>query len=163
MLEWQQRPIEIANLLNPAFCSIILRESIVGFTKEKQEGMPYSLAFLILPLVLHKSTRIEIPKTSATKLHVWLQEKPQVRIQFAERVSRLVPYTRESLLFGVRNTIIAINEDGNLVGIGKKIGDKLWPPESEPIMCKTKAMFLGNWLAKSGEASTIFAMWGIKP
>lgn len=163
ILEWQQRPTEIANLLNPAFCSLILRESISSFTKEKSGGMPYPLAFLILPIVLHKSTRLEIPKKTVTKMHVWIQEKSQVRIQFAERASRLAPYTRESLLFGVRNSIIDIDKYGNLVGVGKKPGDKIWPPESEPLDCKKKAEFLGRWLAKSGETATIFAMWGIKP
>ncbi|WP_414577239.1 three component ABC system middle component [Anabaena sp. CCY 9402-a] len=57
MQSWEQRPLEYANLLNPAFCSIILHNAIKGYQNEKKQGMPYPLLFLLLPLVLHNSTR----------------------------------------------------------------------------------------------------------
>jgi Family of unknown function (DUF6521) len=46
---WTGRPREEANLLNPAFCCTALTSSIVGYMGVDAEGMPYPLAFMILP------------------------------------------------------------------------------------------------------------------
>ncbi|BDA67679.1 hypothetical protein CAL7716_018450 [Calothrix sp. PCC 7716] len=106
MRSWQERPVEYANLFNPAFCSILLQNAIKGYQKEKKQGIPYPLLFLVLPLVLHISTRNALPKTTVTKLHIWLQKQPEVRVGFAERASYLVPYTKEALAFRMQTGII---------------------------------------------------------
>lgn len=115
MLSWEKRPAEIANLLNPAFCSVLLRSSIDGFQKEKEYGISYPLLFLVLPLVLHAPTRQTLPKTTQTKLHVWLQNFPEVRVRFVNRTRELVPYTKEALIFGLQTEIIAICNNGNFI------------------------------------------------
>ena len=53
MRRWEERPIEVANLLNPAFCGRLLYQSIVGHSEYESKDMPYVLFFLVLPLVLH--------------------------------------------------------------------------------------------------------------
>ena len=47
MLPWERRPIEIANLFNPAFCSLLIQYSVRGFERESGRGMPYTLALLV--------------------------------------------------------------------------------------------------------------------
>jgi hypothetical protein len=61
MKQWIQRPREEANLLNPVFCCTILASSIVSYMSVDVEGMPYPLALMILPVVLHKATREALP------------------------------------------------------------------------------------------------------
>ena len=163
MRAWSERPIEVTNLLNPAFCSLLLRDSIVSFHKEKEQGMPYPLSFLVLPLVLHKPTRDMLPDTIRTRLYVWLGDHPEVYVRFAQRTRQLVPYTKESLTFGVQKGIIDVTEDGNLIPVQGRLKTLSWPTDAEPAICRRKAQFLGRWFAQAGEVATIFAMWGIRP
>ncbi len=163
MQPWEHRPTELAHLFNPAFCSIILQGTIKGFEAEQEQGMPYALLFLVLPLVLHKSTRSVLPKKKTTKLHVWLQEQPQVSIGFAERTRSLVPYTKEALAFGIHTSIIMLNSSGNLTWVRRKLRAAPWASETEPAECYKKAQLTGRWLAQSGDAATIYTMWGIRP
>ena len=163
MLPWENRPNEVANLFNPAFCALLLTDSIAGFQEYVESGMPYPLSFLILPLTLHKSTRELLPKSLRTKLHVWLQSRPEVRIGFAKRSCELVPYTKEGLVFGLQANSIEITQEGTLAackGLGKISS---WVDEAESAICREKSRFLGRWLAHSGDVSTIFVMWGIRP
>jgi hypothetical protein len=76
---WAGRPTELAYLFNPAFCGWVLREAVEGYTLVRPGGMTLPLAFLILPVVLHRPTRQLMPRAVTTKLHVWLQEHPEVR------------------------------------------------------------------------------------
>jgi hypothetical protein len=163
MLEWEKRPIEIANLFNPAFGAIILRESIKAYQHESFVGMPYPLVFLILPLVLHKPSRQALPKTTATKLHGWILTTPQVGINLAERIRHLVPYTRETILFGMQMGIFNLDESGNFVLLKKRFAKPSWHKGTEPDLCRAKAEFLGRWLFKAGDISTIFIMLGVQP
>lgn len=57
---WEQRPLEIAYLLNPAFCGEIVRQCIPSYTSEARVGSTYTLTFLVLPIVLHSETRSAI-------------------------------------------------------------------------------------------------------
>jgi hypothetical protein len=72
-----------------AFCDWLLREAVQGYASMRAAGMPLPLAFLILPVVLHRPTRELAPGALTTKLHVWLQEHPEVRIKFAGRTKEL--------------------------------------------------------------------------
>jgi len=38
MRRWEERPIEVANLLNPAFCGRLLYQSIVGHTEYESKS-----------------------------------------------------------------------------------------------------------------------------
>jgi hypothetical protein len=163
VLPWEERPTEVASLINPAFCSILLCDSIMDFHEKTGRGMPYPLLFLVLPLVLHKPTREVLPRTTRTPMHVWLQKKPEVRVGFSERTRHLVPYTRESLIFGIRHGIIAVIRSGDLIPGNKRLGNVTWPRTAEPTMCRTKARLVGRWFAQAGDVSTTFTMWGICP
>ncbi|GAA6615748.1 three component ABC system middle component [Scytonema sp. NUACC26] len=166
MQSWQERPVEYANLLNPAFCSILLQNAVKGYQKEKKQGMPYPLLFFVLPLVLHSSTRNALPRTTITKLHIWLQKQPEVRVGFGDRASYLVPYTKEALAFGMQTGIVKICDDGKFTWVKgklKAISAVSWFSDTEPAICCKKAEFVGRWLAQAGEVSTIYIMWGICP
>ncbi len=163
MQVWEERPREFATLLNPAFCALLLREAISGYYKEANRGMPYPLVLIVLPIVLHKGTREALPGTTRTMLHVWLQSNPAARISFAPRVRQLVPYTREALIFGIQNRVLALDDNGQLVRGQQRLRNPDWERDAEPALCRQRAGFIGRWFAQAGEATTIFAMWGIRP
>ena len=161
MLPWNRRPIE-ANLVNPAFCALVLHQTIEGYRKVALRGMDFSLAFLVLPVVLHKATRDLIPISIATKLHVWVQRHHEVRIGFAQHMQNTVPITKEALLFGMQHEAIQLDEQGALV-VGKQ---KLEPfeakPDSEVDTCLKKALFVGRWFADAGSTASVIAAWDVK-
>lgn len=163
MLPWEKRPVEIANLLNASFCSILLKDSIAGFNQENTQGMPYALSFIILPLVLHKPTRECLPRIITTQFHAWLERNQEVRIGFAGRARQLVPYTKEAIVFGMEAGIITIAGNGRLALGKKSLINNSWNSETEAANCRKKALFVGRWLARGGKVSTIFILWGICP
>lgn len=162
MQKWGERPIEIASLFNPVFCSVILREAINGFESEQSEGMAYPLVFLVLPIVLHKTTRDNIPNILTTKMHSWINKNRELKIEFPDRVRNFNMITREGLLYGLQANLFSINDHGRFKVSNRKIKNT-WMLDSEPSKCSKKAGFVGRWLAQAGDTKTIFHMWGIKP
>jgi len=65
---WEDRPLEEANLFNPAFCSALVFEFVRAYTKERPEGAPLPLLPLVFSIVLHSATRNKLPGTT---LPVW--------------------------------------------------------------------------------------------
>lgn len=163
MTYWERRPFEVANLLNPAFCAVLITSSAIEYEKAASKGMPFPLAFFVLPLVLHSSTRSEIPRSVVTRMHSWLQEKPEMRVGFAERMRVMLPFTREAIIFGIHARVLKLNDQGEIVKGQARIRSGDWEDSSEPRICRQKASFVGRWLAAAGDLSTVFVMWGVQP
>ena len=162
MQTWKSRPIEVAHLLNPAFCALVLRQAVKGFSDEISAGMPYPLAFLVLPIVLHRSTREALPRSIATKMHPWLETNQQVRVGFATRCANVVDHTREGLLYASALGLIAFSGDAVIQILSGRLM-RPWPAEAESAVCLKSALFVGRWLARAGDAVTVYAMWGVRP
>lgn len=109
METWEDRPIEIAYLLNPAFCGEVLCRSIKAYNSNSDGLFPYPLVFLILPIVLHRKTRESISPTTREHLHVWLHAHQDVRVGFAERAKHIVPITKETVAFLLQIGAISID------------------------------------------------------
>lgn len=163
MIPWRYRPTEVANLLNPSFCGILLREFVSAYEDERQQGVPYELVFLVLPIVLHKSTREALPRTVRTQMHVWLQRNPSVRIQFADRTRELIPFTKEALIFLMQRQLLSLDSEGLLVIDSGKYKKTIGTGTGEIYDCIKRAKFVGKWFAQAGSSSTIYTMWGICP
>lgn len=163
MIPWEQRPIEIANLLNPAFCGEVLRRCINTYQETASIPFPYPLIFLVLPIVLHRRTRERISPRQRQSLHVWLQSHPDVKINFAERAKELIPITREALLFLLQVGTLTVDEQANFSIIPYKKVTIEGNNEGEIADCYRKAELVGRWFARAGNATTIYTMWGVKP
>jgi hypothetical protein len=79
--------------------------------------MPFALAALVLPLVLHKGTRESLPRDTRTTLLAWLEEHQAILIDFALRVRSVLPYTREAILFVTMREALRF-ADGGLLEVG---------------------------------------------
>ena len=163
MIAWEERPAEVANLLNPAFCGLLLRATVLEYVKSgAATGMDFPLAFLVLPIVLHKPTREAMPRTAATKFHAWLQRNQPLRIGFSTRVQQLAPITRETLQVTMQRGTLALNQEGLLVAPTynfQKADSQLVSPTMAE--CRKKATFIGKWLNEAGSASQILSAWGV--
>lgn len=165
MKEWLERPTEIGNNFNPAFCGWLLHEAVQGYCSATNSGMPFSLIFLILPVVLHRPTRNMLPRSTATALHPWLRAHPEAKIGLAERVSQLATITREATLFLSVRGLLAVTDDAALTVAGKLGRGKasIMDASEELRICVGRSKMVGAWFAAAGDAATIFQMWGVRP
>jgi len=161
MTPWEKRPIEIAHLLNPAFCGELLRRCIRAHNAVAESQFPFPLVFLPLPIVLHRKTRESISGNTREQMHVWLQSHQDARIGFAERAKELVPITREAVAFLFQIRAIAVD---NRAGLRLNPYDVRKIAFNEEITdCFRKAEILGRWFARAGSPAVIYTMWGVRP
>lgn len=166
MLAWEERPFEVAHLLNPAFCVLLIHATLEEFIKEKgdDDGMPYPLSFIMLPLVLHKGTREALPRTISKEMANWLADNPDVVIGFPSRARLLVPFVKESIIFGMQKKAVEVASNGSLVsGVASISLPRSWPSNSEPTICYERSGFVGRWFARTGSEATIYKLWGVHP
>lgn len=168
MSAWGERPTEVANLLNPAFIGVLLRKAVEGYTEEEENGLPYELAFLVIPLCLHPDTVSRLPaRAASTPLHTWLlrEENRDVLVSFGERVSALVPFTREALIFAGQRGVIMFDDSGRLrAGEAPLRGVTTYPNTSDDIkQAVRRAEFVGRWFALAGTTATIYSLLGVRP
>ncbi len=159
---WNERPFEIRNLFNPAFCGDILLRAFQGFEEDDDSGMPFSLALLVLPLCLYKDSRKLIPKTASGHLLNKISNNPQMLVGFAERTRHLLPYTFEALGFTMQLRSFEVTNEGRLRMQEKGIRKKIDGTE-ESIECQKAARIVGKQFAKIGDRVTIYTTFGIKP
>jgi hypothetical protein len=165
MKPWTQRPLEEANLLNPAFCCVALTSFAVGYTSIDESGVPFPLVFMSLPIALHKPTRDRLPRDIRTSLAAWVQENAEVKVGFATRVISLKPYTREAIIFGLIQHWLEVRDGGKLRPVvGDTDADRFVRKlNDEAKECVRRARFVGRWFASAGSSQTVMALWGIRP
>lgn len=165
MSTWMTRPTEERTLLNPGFSSCLLWQSAIGYESVANNSLPLGVAFLVLPTVLHRDTRQTLPKSTATSLAVWVARNEVARATIAEQGIKLVPFTKEAMIFGgihglVQFTDGAIHANGNW---RRPVSAYLKDATEEARECAERAGFVGRWFARSGSASTIMAILGVRP
>ncbi len=164
MEKWEDRSQIAANLLNPAFCGEIIRRTIAAYNGN-EEGIkfPFSLLHLILPILLHKKTRENMPQRSSTYFHSWVDENEHLFIDFVRRVKELIPYTNESMLFLLQYNAAKINDDGNIEIISYTRRTPSGDYSNEVKTIYKKAELLGKWFRLTGNEQTIYMFLKIRP
>jgi hypothetical protein len=164
-MKWIERPPEIAYLLNPAFCCLILTSSIIEYNKINKKGMLFPLSFMVLPVILNRPMRESLPRTKKTPLADWIQQNTHLCGLFYDQTMAMKPFTQEALLFGFSYEWLDLNEEGILKAKIKqsKINSYIKDVGTEAEICIAKSKFLGRWYAYAGSAQTVMALWRIKP
>lgn len=170
MTEWQDRTIEQRNLLNPAFCAVVLWQVATGYQAEAETvtdataALPVELAFVGASFVLRGQTRRQLPGTVRTSLATWIQDHPLERSTVAKGIEILRPYVREALLFGAQHGVLLIAGRGvaSEPGAAKRIKSYLKQSSADVRDCAGQAHFVGRWLHKGGTPSTVMAMLGVQ-
>lgn len=165
MIKWSHRSQEERTLLNPSFCSILLWYAAYGYSLERNDALSFEESFLILPFVLHREMRENLPRSITTSLPVWLEKNTLARGKIISRARLLVPFTKEALLFGGQHGLIHL-DNGKLHAImkwQKSLNSVLKSASSEVRECAKRSEFTGKWFALSGTASTILSIIGVRP
>lgn len=164
MKPWDQRPFEIRNLFNPAFCGLVLFRALQGHEEDDARGMPYSLSLLVLPLCLHKQSREALAAGSRSYLLRIAEKNPQVQVGFAERATAMLPYAFEGFGLLMERGCIAIGDEGRIQtvpGTARKTVDM--NGTAETISCQRVARFVGKEFARIGDRATVYTTFGIRP
>lgn len=162
MKPWNQRPFEVRNLFNPAFCGVILVRALHGFEEEDPTGMPFSLSLLVLPLCLHKDTRLVLAENSRSYFLKAVEKNPRILVGFAERTRHLLPFTLEAFGLLMERNCFIVAEDGSLRTVDKKVR-KTISGTDESVACQRVARFVGGEFARIGDRGTIYTSLGVRP
>lgn len=164
---WRDQAVEQARLLNPAFLGALLMEAARGYESESThaKGLPYALAFVALPVVLHKPTRDTLPKQVSTSLSAWVVGHPEAQVGFPERAAALVPLVKDAILLASRDGLLDLH-GATVKAVGNKRSLDAYARDcqsSEVQTCLKKSVFLGRWFALAGDTTTVMALWGVRP
>jgi len=162
MKTWTQRPIEVRNLFNPAFCGLLLFRAMKEFQANDHKGMPFSLSLLVLPLVLPSSYRSMILTSARSSILKMVTAHPEMLIGFANRTRHLVPCTLESLALLAMHNSFSVDEDGHFLCKSGMALNK-FDGSAETEQCQHAAKLVGRHFARSGDRATIYVTLGIKP
>lgn len=162
MNSWNERTHEVAYLLNPAFCGRMLYSTIQAYYKKTQREFPFLLIYLILPLVLHKETRERI--SSRKQLHLWVQQYPQLLIDFPQRTTELIPITNEAMELLLQTGKIVLTQNAGLEISSSSRGlSKTKYVDSEINECLLKCEHIARWFAAAGKVENVYIDLGVRP
>ena len=159
MKRWDLRPIEQRTLLNPAFLAVLVVEVARGHAEERTTPLPFALAFLAVPLVVHEPTRETLP-TIATSMYAWLQQRPQARVHIPPLAVEFAPPTREAIRFGARHGVLSFAARGALAAEPLAKASR-GAQTTDLVSCREGARFIGRWLARAGDPGTVLSAWGL--
>ncbi|MCX7103578.1 MAG: DUF6521 family protein [Methylobacter sp.] len=162
MKRWDQRPFEVRNLFNPAFCGLILFRALQGYEEENADGMPFSLALLVLPLCLHMDSRQVIASSPRSYLVKIIEKNPQLLVGFADRVVDILPFALEAFGILMERGCFIVSQDGRLRSVPNRVRKSITGTD-ESVSCQRVARIVGKEFARIADRVTVYTTFGIRP
>ena len=160
---WDQRPFEVRNLFNPAFCGLLLYKAMKGYEQKDPEGMPFSLVLLVLPLCLYRDSREILAENPRSYLLKIVEKNPQLLVGFADRARQLLPYAQEALGFLMSLGCFSVSEEGRLKLLPNAKVRQSLKGTDEAISCQKVAIKIGKDFACIADRVTVYKTFGIRP
>ena len=158
---WAERSPVVAAMLNPALLATISAAAAAEYERADGDPMPWPLAFLVAPLVLHRDTREALPNSTRSHLATWVSNHPTLRAGFPARARSLTDPVREGLRFGLNMGVLTIVDDGRIHG---SLPVTSRPPDLGDLRAIVRsAGLVGKWFAKLDQPATSFALMGVAP
>lgn len=162
MKRWDQRPFEIRNLFNPAFCGLVLFRALYGYEEVDSRGMPFSLSLLVLPLCLHKDSRELFANSPRSYLLKVTEKNQQIMVGFPDRTTKMLPYAFEGFGLLMERGCIVVSDDGRIQTVPDKVR-KTVNGTGETVACQKVARIVGKEFARIADRVTIYTTFGIRP
>lgn len=159
MRPWMERNKEIAYLLNPAFCSIILISFIDEYNSKSNEKVDFSVLYLVLPIVL--SNLSETYNAHSLKFLNWISNNKLLFVNFASSVKDYLSITNETIEFLLNLNIISVDSLGKITLDGSNFINN--QKNNYIDNYKNKSKILGRMFGKVGNQVTIFSSLGVRP
>lgn len=158
MRRWSERTPAVADLLNPALLAAVIAAAASEYERRDGGPMPFELAFLVAPLVLHRATRAELPARVDSHLSKWVTTHEVLAAGFGARAKALVEPVREGLRFGLRNGTLEL--DGTFMT--GKLRSRRPAQIGDVAEVMAKAGFVGRWFTQLESPATAFALLGVE-
>jgi hypothetical protein len=158
--QWVDRAAEEARLFNPGFLAVLLTAASSDYERTGEEPMPWTLSFLVPPLVLPARSRDALPANTRAHVANWIQQHPEIRLGFPPRARPLAPLVREALRFGVRTNALRIQGAGIHALVQPRARHET---SAEVGDCFRAARFVGRWFAGEHDVATMYALLGVRP
>ena len=155
---------ETLRLLNPAFLATVIGHAAVGYSEHRDQGLPFALAFIVPPLVLHKDTRVVLPKMITSKLPDWAHKNSAELAFLPDHARELQAAVRSAIVIGAHFDIIAFDDDARICPASEfnpKSAQKSLKQSDEIEEIMKKSHFVGRWLSVSGNQPTVLSILGI--
>ncbi len=149
-------------MLNPALLAAVTAAAASEYQRATGEPMPWPLAYLVAPLVLHRGTREALPRTTRTHVGNWVSQNPVLHAGVPARAQSLAAPVREGLRFGLAHGVLQVDDQGRLTGDLAAPQKKSAAPD-EVAQIIARAGQVGKWFAKIDQPATAFAMLGVAP
>ena len=154
MRTWSNRSKEVAFLFNPAYCGKILFFVIRKYNEcTRKEDFPFALIYLLLPILVYPLSSEKI--NSRTRFSKFVNDNPELFINFAERSKNFVTITNEAVEFLMACDVLRLNSNATF-----SCNKELKKSDEEIIK---KAENLGKMLANAGTINVIYLMLGVRP
>ena len=157
MSDYLLRPRVEANLLNPALIGLTIAYAAAGYTRDQERPMPWPVAFLIPPLVLHRPTRLALPADARTHFASWVSRHSTLMAGFPRRAAVMTEPTREGLRLVLRARRVAFAD------AAIRAMSLATPPRGELGQLLRASSLVGRLLARLDQPSTAFALLGVSP
>jgi hypothetical protein len=149
-------------LFNDAYIAVLLGLAARNYSdRAGGRPMPWVLAFIVIPLVVHRSVRDRLPATTVARFSRWIASEPLLHADFPERAASLVPYVRRGLRYGLRSGAIEIVDEGLRSALSPRRFTALGSADAQEA--GRQAAFLGRWFAVIDDLPAIFRQLGVTP
>jgi ABC-three component (ABC-3C) system Middle Component 3 len=163
MTSWSERSRTQAVMLNPALLATITANAALQFHTTSGNAMPWAYSFIVAPLVLHRSTREALPRTTSTNWNAWVANHPVAHAGFARRAVSLRDSVQDGIRFGLRTGILQVDPQGGLLASLASGKGHTLAKDSEVQQIVARAGFVGKWLTKIEQPATVFVVLGVAP
>jgi hypothetical protein len=92
----------------------------------------------------------------------WIERESAARVHLNQSVPHLGPIVKSGLLFALKAQVLELVE-GQMVRSTGRIRKAIRGDTEEVIELQKASLFLGRWLSKAGDTSTIFTLLGVRP
>lgn len=159
---WDERSPIPAAMFNPALISASVATAANQYEEISGFPMPWMLAYLVCPLVLHTPTREALPKSVSTNLSKWAGDNPVVVAGFPKLAEQLSPYVREGIRWGLREGTIEVSSSGTFSSELQSLIVPKNAPGDLPVIYRSSGL-VGRVFGRTGSAATIFEALRVRP
>lgn len=151
--------IDIFAETNPAFCTLIIYKFCQGYYAETNQGVPFPLLILPLPIILSGDLLESFEHTRTnTGFFKWINNNPEIILDISTRINDTSEFLNPAIKFGIYKKIFSIDDLGLLIPNAENVNNKK-TPDLEHLF-KYSERF-GKWIGQVNSIKTIYNHLGI--
>jgi hypothetical protein len=115
-------------------------------------------------MILHKATRTQLPRRADVTFVTWAAEHGRLLAELPDRVTVLLPVSREALIFLLQNHTMRLQGGGIIAGANPiRLSGRLTAETDDTREARRSAGLLGRWFANQSQPSSIMQVLGMTP